>query len=113
MGGFPEGAFFLCVEGTASGASCMPYSFVRGGHGIGIACPLHPCRAINAGGKGDSRSIPLQRSLAVRGKSDSCDLRCRCVWLKVITCSNSDVSEVWMCVDYPTNVVSCNMAVRW
>lgn len=48
--GFPEGAFFLCVEGTASGASYMPYSFVRGGHGIGIACPLHPCRAIIAGG---------------------------------------------------------------
>lgn len=70
-------------------------------------------RVVGAGGKGNSRSIPLQRRCDVRGKSDSCDLRCRCVWFKVITCSNSDVSEVWLCVDYPTNVVSCNMAVRW
>lgn len=68
-------------------------------------------RACGVGGKGDSRSIPLQRRYDVRGKSDSCDLRCRCVWFKVITYSNADVSEVWMCVDNPTNVVSCNMAV--
>lgn len=85
----------LWAEGVASGGS------------------VRILRAVRAGGKGDSRSIPLQRRCDVCGKSDSCDLRCRCVGFKVITCSDSDVSEVWMCVDNPTNVVSCNMAVRW